>query len=141
MDHKPLTFWMAKISDRWTSREQRHLAYISEYTTDIQHIQGKDNPVADALLRATIANIQEGIDCAAMAASQKDDPEVQAYRTASSGLQLEDIPFGTKGTTLRDTSTNQPRPIVPAGWRRRIFTLIHGLSHPSIHATRKLMAT
>ena len=76
-----------------------------------------------------------------MADSQKDDPEVQAYRTADSSLKLEDIPFGTKGTTLLcDTSAGQPRPIVPTAWRRRVFDLIHGLSHPSVRATRKLMA-
>ena len=101
---------MAKISDPWTSRQQHQLAYISEYTTDIQHIQGKDNPVADALFRATLATIQEGIDYTAMANSQKNDPEVQAYCTADSSLKLEDIPFGTKGTTLLcDTSAGQPQ--------------------------------
>ena len=38
-------------------------------------------------------------------------------------------------------STGHARPIVPAGWKRRIFDLIHGLSHPSIRTTRKLVAT
>ena len=36
---------MAKISDPWSKRQQRHLSYISEYTTDIRHVQGKDNQV------------------------------------------------------------------------------------------------
>ena len=54
-DHKPLTFCMAKTSDMWSSRQQRHLAYISEFTTDIRHVQGKNNHVADALSRATIS--------------------------------------------------------------------------------------
>ena len=141
-DHKPLTFCMSKLSDPWTSRQQRHLAYISEFTTDIKHVQGKHNQVADALSRATIDFIHEGVDYEAMAADQKIDPEVQAYRTALSSLQLEDIPFGNKGTTiLCDTSTGQTRPVVPAGWRRRIFDIIHGLSHPSIRTTRRLMAS
>ena len=141
-DHKPLTFCMSKISDPWTSRQQRHLAYISEFTTDIRHVKGKDNCVADTLSRATIDFIHEGIDYEAMAASQKKDPDVQAYRTALSGLQLEDIPFGNKGNTiLCDTSTGQPRPIVPPGWRRPVFDVIHGLSHPSIRSTRKLITS
>ena len=38
-DHKPLTFSIAKISDSWSSLQQRHLAYISEFTTDIRHVQ------------------------------------------------------------------------------------------------------
>ena len=45
---------MVRVSDPWSNRQQRHLAYISEFTTDIHHIQGKDNHVADALSRAII---------------------------------------------------------------------------------------
>ena len=141
-DHKPLTFSMAKLSDPWSGRQQRHLAYISEFTTDIRHVQGKHNEVADALSRAAIESIQEGIDFQAMAASQAKDPDIQAYRTALSGLQLEDVPFGNKGDTiLCDTSTGQPRPVVPEGWRRKVFDVIHGLSHPSIRTSRRLVAS
>ena len=105
-------------------------------------IRGKDNSVADTLSRATIGDVQLGIDYGALAAAQQQDAEIQAYRTATSSLQLEDIPFGTQGTTLLcDMSTGHARPIVPAGWKRRIFDLIHGLSHPSIRTTRKLVAT
>ena len=138
-DHKPLTFCMAKTSDMWSSRQQRHLAYISEFTTDIRHVQGK-NHVADALSRATISALHEGIDYAAMAASQKEDPGIHAYRTAITGLQFEDVPFGPRGITLHcDISTGHPRPIVPTGWRRKVFDLVHGLSHPSVRATRQLI--
>ena len=141
-DHKPLTFCMAKTSDPWSSRQQRQLAYISEFTTDIRHIQGKSNHVADALSRATVAAIHEGIDYTAMAAKQQEDPDVQAYRSAASGLRLEDIPIGTRGVTLLcDISTGTPRPVVPTAWRRHVFDAIHGLSHPSIRATKKLIAS
>ena len=141
-DHKPLTFCLSKTSEPWSGRQQRHLSYISEFTTDIRHVRGKDNSVADTLSRATIADVQLGIDYGALAAAQQQDAEIQAYRTATSSLQLEDIPFGTQGTTLLcDMSTGHARPIVPAGWKRRIFDLIHGLSHPSIRTTRKLVAT
>ena len=143
-DHKPLTFCMSKTSESWSSRQQRHLSFISEFTTDIQHVKGKDNRVADTLSRAItdIANVQLGIDYRAMARAQQQDAEVQAYRTASSSFQLEDIPFGTQGVTLLcDMSTGHARPIVPANWRRQVFDLIHGLSHPSIRTTRKLIAT
>ena len=141
-DHNPLTFCMSKTSEPWSGRQQRHLSYISEFTTDIRHVRGKDNSVADTLSRATIAYVQLGIDYGALAAAQQQDAEIQAYRTATSSLQLEDIPFGTQGTTLLcDMSTGHARPIVPAGWKRRIFDLIHGLSHPSIRTTRKLVAT
>ena len=100
-------------------------------------MQGKDNPVADILSRASIAEVQLGIDYNSMATAQQQDAEVQAYRTATSSLQLENIPFGTQGVTLLcDTSTGRPRPIlVPASWRRHVFDVIHGLSHPSVHTS------
>ena len=126
MDHKPLTFSMAKLSDPWSSQQQRHLAYISEFTTDIRHVQGKNNQVADALSRAAIESIQEGIDFEAIAASQTTDPNVQAYHTTLSGFQLEDVSFGSMGNTiLCNISTCQLGPMVPEGWRR-VFDVIHG---------------
>ncbi|QQP38439.1 Pol polyprotein [Caligus rogercresseyi] len=58
-DHRPLTFAMAKISDPWSGRQQRQLVAISEFTTDIQHISGKQNSVAmlflvQSLLKETL---------------------------------------------------------------------------------------
>ena len=139
---KPLTFSMANLSNPWTSQQQRHLAYIFEFTTNIQHIHGKHNQVADALSRAAVESINEGMVFEAMAASQKMSPNVQAYRTALSGLQLEDVPFRSRSNTiLCDTSTGQPRPVVPEGWRRQVFDVIHGLSHRSMHTSRSLIAS
>lgn len=142
-DHKPLTFAFAKASDPWSARQQRHLSYVSEYTTDVRHVQGKENTVADALSRNSINAItsQVGIDYTAMALAQKDDEEMKDYRTAISGLRLEDVNFGTAGETLLcDVSTGDPRPIVPVSWRRKAFEAVHNLSHPSVRATRTLMA-
>ena len=141
-DHKPLIFCMSKVSEPWSNRQQRQLSYISEFTTDIQHIQGKDNPVADSLSRATLDSVQLGIDYSVMAADQKDDPEIQAYLTTPTSLLFKEVPFGQQGITLLcDTSTGQARPVVPVSWRRKVFDLIHGLSHPSIRATRKLISS
>ena len=76
-----------------------------------------------------------------MANSQKEYREVQVYRTADSSLNLEVIPFGTKGTTLLcDTSAGQPMPIVPTTWRCRVFHFVHSLFHLFVRATQKLMA-
>ena len=141
-DHKPLIFCMSKVSEPWSNRQQSQLSYISEFTTDIQHIQGKDNPVADSLSRATLDSVQLGIDYSVMAADQKDDPEIQAYLTTPTSLLFKEVPFGQQGITLLcDTSTGQARPVVPVSWRRKVFDLIHGLSHPSIRATRKLISS
>ena len=48
-DHEPLTFALGRTSKPWSARQQRHLTHISEYTTDVRHIAGKANVVADAL--------------------------------------------------------------------------------------------
>ena len=52
---------MAKVSEPWSSRQARHLAYISEYTTDIRHVEGINNPVADALCRVLISAVSTGL--------------------------------------------------------------------------------
>jgi len=50
-DHKPLLGAFTKLSDAWSPRQQRQLAYIAEYTADLRHVAGLDNVVADALSR------------------------------------------------------------------------------------------
>ncbi|GFN86368.1 Gag-Pol polyprotein [Plakobranchus ocellatus] len=50
IDHKPLAFALSSQTDR-SPRQTRHLSFITEFTTDIQHIKGKFNVVADALSR------------------------------------------------------------------------------------------
>ena len=75
-----------------------------------------------------------------MATAQRNDPEMAAYRTAISGLTLQDSQFDPHGNTLLcDTSTGHPRPVVPASFHRTVFDTIHGLSHPSIRTTQKLL--
>ena len=52
----------------------------------------------------------------------------------------QDVQFGpTDATLLCDVSTGQPRPIVPAAFRRTVSDAIHGLFHPSIRTTQKLL--
>jgi len=50
-DHKPLTSAISRTSDPWTPRQCRQLAYVAEYTSDIRHIKGSSNVVADTLSR------------------------------------------------------------------------------------------
>ena len=136
-DHKPLTFCMSKMSEPWSGCQQRQLSYISEFTTDIRHLQGKNNFVADMLSRNWVLIIQLWPRLSNRILRYR--PIV--YRVTTSNLQLKDIPSGIQEVSLLcDMSTGQARPIVPAGWRRQVFDLIHGLSHPSIRTTRKLVA-
>nr|VZH98655.1 unnamed protein product [Spirometra erinaceieuropaei] len=121
-DHKPLTFAIRSHSDKYSPREISHLDYISQFTTDIRHIDDPKNEVADMLSRPSLSSLQfsHGIDLCAMAAEQQrvgcpGDESV-------SGLQLKDVLLTTgSGTILCDVSTPFHRPFVPASMRRAVF--------------------
>nr|XP_057908117.1 uncharacterized protein LOC131104680 [Doryrhamphus excisus] len=141
VDHKPLTFAMSKVTEPWSARQQRHLAAISEFTTDIQHVAGKANPVADCLSRALVSPVLLGTDFSELAADQTGDPDIRSLVSGSTALQLEDVVVQDGGPTLLcDVSTGRPRPVVPVGWRRRIFDAMHSLSHPGVRASVKLVS-
>ncbi|BHF72298.1 hypothetical protein SprV_0401536200 [Sparganum proliferum] len=140
-DHKPLTFALRSHSDKYNPREIAHLDYISQFTTEIRHIDGTKNEVADMLSRTSLSSLQlsHGIDLCAMAAEQQrvgcpGDESV-------SGLLLKDVPLTIgSGTILCDVSTRFHRPFVPASMRQAVFQPLHGLSHPGIRASQKLLA-
>ncbi len=50
-DHKPLVASMTRVTPPQSARQQRHLAFVSEFTTDLRHTPGTENVVADALSR------------------------------------------------------------------------------------------
>ena len=58
-DHKPLTLAMKKLTDDWMARQQRQLYFISEFTTDIRHIAGRFNAVADTLFRISTTTLMQ----------------------------------------------------------------------------------
>ncbi|BHF64804.1 hypothetical protein SprV_0200781100 [Sparganum proliferum] len=63
-DYEPLTFALHSHSDKLNPREIRHLDYISQFISDIPHIDGSRNEMADAPSRPSIAHFQPppGID-------------------------------------------------------------------------------
>ena len=141
-DHKPLVHAMAKTAELWSSRQQRHLSAISEFTTDIRHVSGKNNTVADCLSRATTANaVSLGIDYTDMARAQSASLDVQAYKTAVTSLEIINTKVSDQGPELLcDISTGFPRPIVPPDFRRSVFNTVHSLAHSGVKATVKLIS-
>ena len=68
-----------------------HLDYISQFTTDICHVSGQANPVADTLSRLDIQAIHEtqpSMDFKAMATAQSSDPDLRRIRVTTSSLKL-----------------------------------------------------
>jgi len=151
-DHKPLTFALHKVSEPWSARQSRHLSFVAEYTSDIQHVPGADNVVADTLSRppatadlpcpasaraTAIQATAQQLDLPAIAAAQRTCPSVQAAKESS--LQLQLVRFGDT-RVLCDTRLAQPRPFIPIAFRHSIFDALHQLAHPGIRATRRLLA-
>ena len=142
-DHKPLTHSFNSKPDRHSPRQVRQLDFISQFTTDIRHVTGRRNPVADALSRLE-ANVQldqtlPTIDFKALAKAQPNDADMEKLQSSST-LQLARVPMPMcSDTLLCDTSTGTPRPFVPESFRRTVFDSLHCLSHPGIRATQRLV--
>lgn len=67
----------------------RHLDFISQIKTDIQHISGSKNEVADALSRIEEIKIHESIDYTLMATEWEKDKELK-YLMDSDTIQYLD---------------------------------------------------
>ena len=149
-DHKPLTFAFSTQSSKLTPRQTRHLDFISQFTTDVRHISGSNNPVADALSRIEANALHSDnsvspiIDFSAIAAAQQQDAELQQQLQSSSStsLKLQSVPLPTSNSNLIcDMSTGVPRPYVPSELRHTVFDAFHSLSHPSVRATQRLITS
>lgn len=143
-DHKPLTRVIESKTER-SPRQARHLEYIAQFTNDIQHISGKSNVVADALTRLIDQCELESVDFSDLVELQNQDEQLKLLISKANNLskyKLEKVHLASlNGRVWCDISTSQTRPYIPKTLRRNIFDALHGLSHPGIRATRKLIAS
>ncbi|GBN70242.1 Transposon Ty3-I Gag-Pol polyprotein [Araneus ventricosus] len=143
-DQKPLIYAFKQNPDKCSPRQLRHLDFISQYSTDIRHVQGSQNIVADALSRIEVDSITKSpiLNFKEFARAQKDDSDIQKFlHNDASSLQLELKPCQTSNCNLLcDTSTGVPRPFVPTSFRKLIFDHLHNLAHPGIAASTKLIS-
>lgn len=138
-DHKPLTFAFKQKSDKCSPRQFRYLDYIGQFSTDIRHVPGKDNVVADALSR--VEAISSPVNYETIARSQTDDPELQALLNSNTALQIHSRPLNDGDLMIYyDTSTSIERPFVPANLRRQVFDSLHNLAHPGVAASTRLVS-
>ena len=144
-DHRALASALPCNADRYSPREVRHLQFISEFTTDIRYVPGFSNDAADALSRSTINLVTTPamVTLAEIATAQVTDAELHLLlNDGTTSLNLSRHPCPTSPSQLIvDTSTGSPRPFVPAVLHRRVFNPLHGLSHPGIRATQRLIGT
>lgn len=147
-DQRPLTFAFTKPYADALPKTIRDLAFIANFTTDIRHISGADNVVADALSRVDAVTFNDFSD---IAEAQDADDQLTELLSSDTGLTLEEVPLmslqdarptrsslsdSASGRTIWvDTSCGVTRPYVPEALRRTIFDTIHGISHPGVKET------
>lgn len=174
-DHKPITYSLARVSEPWTARQSRQLSYVAEFTSDIRHVAGLENVVADTLSRPPGHVVAKSSSSAAtsVAATREDKQEsfstlpgracavaevlvptgvpfkkmAEHQTTCTSTLQacksssLMVQPIQVEGASLLcDVARGRVRPIVPIQDRVAIFHAIHGVAHPGIRATKRLIS-
>ena len=150
-DQKPLTSAFFKAHDPVSNRQRHQLAYISQFATDVAHVPGFENIVADALTRQyddekesvvardekesaivhAVTHSLSDISLADLASVQRPINEEPA---SSLRLQLVRFP-GVDPSVVCDTSLGRPRVLVPEPRRRPIFDAVHNLAHPSGRTT------
>ncbi|GBM70521.1 hypothetical protein AVEN_121862-1 [Araneus ventricosus] len=132
--NKPLICALQQKGEKCSPRQVSHLEFVSQYTTDIRHVPGNQNLVADAFSRISIINFEYfGIDYDEMACAQENDEMLRSLFGYDTGLQLKPMNLGTK-VIYCDVSTGDKRPFFPKNFRSRIFQALHGLSHPEARA-------
>ena len=149
-DHKPLIYAMHKTGEKYTAMVARHLAYISQFTTDIRHVRGDENQAADALSRGPTAPLPQpdiqvilpppAVDYAVLAAAQQTDEELKTLLQGPTALNLQshNIP-GSDRKLWCDVSCGPARPVIPEKFRRQVFLHFHNLSHPGANASHDVI--
>ena len=79
-----------------------------------------------------------GIDYTAIGAEQASC-EATCKLRASGSLKVQEVRCGTV-VLWCDMSTGKPRPLIPAKYQKAVFNILHGLAHPGIRATKRLVA-
>ncbi|XP_064464880.1 uncharacterized protein LOC135376209 [Ornithodoros turicata] len=141
-DHKPLVDAFSSASTKYSPREIKHLAYISEFTTDIRHIKGPSNAVEDALSRVHAVTRATVLSADAIAHAQSEDSEIAHLRSGhSTSLKLaKDLPVpGCPRPVLCDTTNAALRPVILAALRKIGFDSFHGLAHLGVRASTALV--
>ena len=146
-DQKWLTSDFFKPWNPVSNRQRHQLAFISEFGTDIAHIPGLENVVADALTHQyddgkaaaivhAISNTLADVNLADLAA---DQPLID--EESPSSLRLQGVRFpGVDVPVICDVSSSRTRVLVPDVHRRSIFDAIHSLAHPSGRSTLAMVS-
>ena len=118
------------------------LAYIAEFTTDIRYVKGETNVVSDALLRPSVSVICSDslVDYKKLSEDQALDTEfIRLRHSTSSTLNFQLLKSFDDNLRWCDVSTGRARPYITEKFRKRVFTSLRGLGHPSHRAAKPLI--
>lgn len=140
-DHKPLIYALSQNPDKASPRQFRHLDFISQFTSDIQHIAGKDNVVADTFSRIDQICLPESIDYSKIAEAQEGDTELKMFINSETALRFEKclITADADKSIYCDISQGSKRPYIPLAFRQLVFNTFHNQAHPGVAASVKLL--
>lgn len=138
-DHKPLTSALHSKADH-SPRVATQLDFVSQFTSDIRHIKGSDNVVADTLSRICQLDFMAP-HLEELVQAQKVDSELREFESAlppgsKVSMKMVSVP-GSSLSVYCEVSSGRNRPFIPKVLRDKVFQSVHGLSHPGIKATRK----
>ena len=154
-DHKPLVnALLVRTNVKRSPMQMRLMSYILEFTSDIRHISGTDNVVADCLSRVEIEAITSSDPSSSSTESLSIEPislqmianeqhnqleEMESYRTEfGPRIKLQRIDDQLILVHVDDKSPI--RPVIPSSLHKRIFHLCHGHDHKSANKTRQIAA-
>lgn len=139
-DHKPLQYAFQQPLDKASERQRRQLSFISQITTQIIHIAGKENTIADALSRIETINMPVVVTTDELFQEQQNDEELQTLLKSKTAITLKKLRLDDGDKTIYCDVSDQIRIYVPTSLRRRIFDTTHKVSHPSGRTTKKMIA-
>lgn len=159
---EPLSFFSRKLSTaekKYSTFDREMLAIYLAIKHFRFYVEGRifsiftdHKPLTHVLLSKTeksrpdVDSIEEcKIDLFTIIEHQQNDDELQVLKTNPNekhcfSLREIQVPLENK-TIWCDVSTSTNRPYIPVILRKRIFDLIHNLTHPSIRGTRKLITS
>jgi hypothetical protein len=146
-DHQTLVTAISCVSAPISPRQQRHLAFISEFIVQVLYFHGLKNVVADFLScpnqtttgSVAAASAADPVYFEEMATEQNLCPETQRLLGGTS-LKLAFHQTGAQ-CLAGDVSTGNFRPIVPLKFRKNIFDHFHNVAHPGRLAFRCIISS
>jgi len=124
--------------DKASPRQARQLDWIAQFASEIRHVSGHQNVIADALSRIETVDASVLVSTDEPATEQATDEELRTLRQGGNSLDLREINLpDAKLPLFCDVSEGTIRPYVPKTLRRRIFDAVHGLAHPNGKATSR----